>query len=657
MQNLPGYDTAPISVGPWGGQNGAVWNDGLYSGIRQLIIIHGVGIDSIQIEYDMNGSSVWSTKHGGNGGTKTDKVKFDYPEEYLTSIHGHYGSLNDWSPVFVRSITFGTNKKTYGPFGIEHGTFFSLPTNGIKIVGFHGRSGWYIDAIGAHLKPLKQTTHYTTHGNPQTQVVSRTTQSGYSIIQGSLGNQYDVVLALKQKEHAPMQHMDFPPRPVTHVQPLTLGKKSPEFSRQSSSSSSGESSDAGTPRVAKLPHRVPTKVDGPVTYGPWGGNGGTTFEDGMYKGIKHIKISRNVGLVSIRVLYVDHNGHDVWGDRQGGTGGFLRDKVFFDYPYEILTYITGYYGPAMIKGPVVIKSITFHTTKTKHGPFGEEQGTKFSTNLREGKIVGFHGRKGLYIDAIGVHVLEGKVIPPLRPQTPAVAGTMAALAGPGTAAAIENAAATVGCNPMAFAGHRTAAATPPKKLQATITDADNKLVLEKRGPATEAPWGIMKEPVPCEAGPWGGDGGKPWDDGVFSGIRQIYLTRHDAINSVQIEYDRNGQSVWSAKHGGNGGSTTHPIKLDYPNEVLTCISGYASPLCKDGNSKIIRSLTFYTTRGKYGPFGEEVGTFFTSVKTEGKIIGFHGRSGSYLDAIGVHMQHWLGNQKAQSRPIFKMFSG
>ncbi|KAL9673167.1 hypothetical protein QQ045_029421 [Rhodiola kirilowii] len=630
MQNLPGYyDTAPISVGPWGGQNGAVWNDGLYSGIRQLIIIHSVGIDSIQIEYDMNGSSVWSAKRGGNGGTKTDKVKFDYPEEYVTSIHGHYGSLNEWSTVFVRSITFGTNKKTYGPFGIEHGTFFSLPsTNGNKIVGFHGRIGWYIDAIGAHLKPLKQTTH----GNPQTQVVSRTTQSGYSIIQGSLGNQYDVVLALKQKEHAPMQHMDFPPWPVTHVQP-----------RQSSSFSSGESSDAGTSRsVAKL---LPTKVDGSVTYGPWGGSGGSVFEDAMYKGIKHIKISRNVGLFSIRVLYVDHNGHDVWGDRQGGTGGFLRDNVFFDYPYEILTYITGYYGPAMIKGPVVIKSITFHTTKTKHGPFGEEQGTKFSTNLREGKIVGFHGRKGLYIDAIGVHVLEEKVTP------------MAALAGPGNATAIANAAATVGCNPMAFAGHRTFVATPPKKPQAAVTDADNKLVLAKRGPATEASWGIMKEPVPCEVGPWGGDGGRPWDDGVFSGIRQIYLTRNDAINSVQIEYDRNGQSVWSAKHGGNGGSTTHPIKLDYPNEVLTCISGYASPLCKDGNSKIIRSLTFYTTRGKYGPFGEEVGTFFTSVKTRGKIVGFHGRSGSYLDAIGVHMQHWLGNQKAQSRPIFKMFSG
>lgn len=67
-------------------------------------------------------------------------------------------------------------------------------------------------------------------------------------------------------------------------------------------------------------------------------------------------------------------------------------------------------GPTMIMGPSVIKSLTFHTTKGKHGPYGDEEGEFFSTKLKEGSmIVGFHGRKGLFLDAIGVHVLEGKV--------------------------------------------------------------------------------------------------------------------------------------------------------------------------------------------------------------------------------------------------------
>lgn len=89
-------------------------------------------------------------------------------------------------------------------------------------------------------------------------------------------------------------------------------------------------------------------------------------------------------------------------------------QIVFDYPSEVLTHITGYYGPTMVMGPNVIQSLTFHTTKSYYGPYGEEQGQTFSSNLKEGKIVGFHGRKGLFLDAIGVHVLEGKVLPKIH---------------------------------------------------------------------------------------------------------------------------------------------------------------------------------------------------------------------------------------------------
>lgn len=70
---------------------------------------------------------------------------------------------------------------------------------------------------------------------------------------------------------------------------------------------------------------------------------------------------------------------------------------------------------------------------------------------------------------------------------------------------------------------------------------------------------IIKVPAPHGTGPWGGDGGKPWDDGVFTGIKQIILTRAQAICSIEIEYDRNGQSVWSINHGGTGGQMTHKV--------------------------------------------------------------------------------------------------
>lgn len=89
----------------------------------------------------------------------------------------------------------------------------------------------------------------------------------------------------------------------------------------------------------------------------------------------------------------------------------------FDYPYEILTHITGFCGSTMISS-TIIKSLTFHTTKGKYGPYGEEHGVPFTSDMKEGMIVGFHGRKGLFLDAIGVHVKEGKVSPQVRPLLP-----------------------------------------------------------------------------------------------------------------------------------------------------------------------------------------------------------------------------------------------
>lgn len=79
----------------------------------------------------------------------------------------------------------------------------------------------------------------------------------------------------------------------------------------------------------------------------------------------------------------------------------------------------------------------------------------------------------------------------------------------------------------------------------------------------------VKDPAPYGPGPWGGEGGKPWDDGVFTGIKQIILTITDAICCIEIEYDRNGQSVWSVKHGGSGGQTANRVRHIDIN-ILVC---------------------------------------------------------------------------------------
>lgn len=74
LQSLSSEKKRPIVVGPWGGPGGSRWDDGVYTGIKQVVVVHGAGIVSVQFEYDQKGCSVWSEKHGGDGGTRIDKV-------------------------------------------------------------------------------------------------------------------------------------------------------------------------------------------------------------------------------------------------------------------------------------------------------------------------------------------------------------------------------------------------------------------------------------------------------------------------------------------------------------------------------------------------------------------------------------------------------
>lgn len=73
-QNSEGSTKKIISVGPWGGKDSLLWDDGVFSAVRKVVVAHGFGIHYIQIEYDKNGSSIWSDKHGGVLAYRLNKV-------------------------------------------------------------------------------------------------------------------------------------------------------------------------------------------------------------------------------------------------------------------------------------------------------------------------------------------------------------------------------------------------------------------------------------------------------------------------------------------------------------------------------------------------------------------------------------------------------
>nr|XP_043614492.1 jacalin-related lectin 19-like [Erigeron canadensis] len=137
-----------IPLGPWGGNGGNSWDDGVHSGIRDITLVYSSCIDSIRVTYDSNGKPFAAKKHGGMGGTKSAQIKLKYPEEFLISVSGHCSPVVYGCGPVVRALTFKSNKRTFGPFGVEEGTPFSFLTNESHIVGFYGKSGWFLDSLG-----------------------------------------------------------------------------------------------------------------------------------------------------------------------------------------------------------------------------------------------------------------------------------------------------------------------------------------------------------------------------------------------------------------------------------------------------------------------------------------------------------------------------
>lgn len=95
---------------------------------------------------------------------------------------------------------------------------------------------------------------------------------------------------------------------------------------------------------------------------------------------------------------------------------FLTDhrlQIKLDFPYEFLIGVSGWCLPAALGGASVIRSLTFRTSRgTVHGPFGAlGEGTPFEYLMEGGAVVGFSGRSGWHLDAVGLHVAA------LRPET------------------------------------------------------------------------------------------------------------------------------------------------------------------------------------------------------------------------------------------------
>ncbi|KAK1288099.1 hypothetical protein QJS10_CPB19g01169 [Acorus calamus] len=141
-----------IGVGQFGGNGGDAFDFSNSNAITEVIVRSGEAIDSLMFKYYHDGIISWSPNLGGEGGSPNQVFALEYPNEFLTRIEGHYSPFGNVAQL-IRSLTFYTNMgNKYGPYGVEEGTYFDIPTKGAEIVGFFGRSGGLLDAIGVYLR-------------------------------------------------------------------------------------------------------------------------------------------------------------------------------------------------------------------------------------------------------------------------------------------------------------------------------------------------------------------------------------------------------------------------------------------------------------------------------------------------------------------------
>ncbi|CAL9041340.1 unnamed protein product [Musa banksii] len=139
-------------------------------------------------------------------------------------------------------------------------------------------------------------------------------------------------------------------------------------------------------------------MNGAIKVGAWGGNGGSAFDMGPAYRIISVKIFSGDVIDAVDVTFTSYGKTET--RHFGGSGGTPHEIVLQEGEY--LVGMTGEF--ANYHGVVVVGKLGFSTNKKSYGPFGNTGGTPFSLPIAAGKISGFFGRDGQFLDAIGVYL-------------------------------------------------------------------------------------------------------------------------------------------------------------------------------------------------------------------------------------------------------------
>ncbi|OWM79234.1 hypothetical protein CDL15_Pgr003406 [Punica granatum] len=350
-------------VGPYGGQVGYSFDDGIRTTVRKIVVVVASAIQSITIGYEHNGSLVRSSTYGG---TLADEQ--------------------------------GKAYATYGPFGVGLGKRFSMQLSGGKIVGFYGKGHASLRLIGAHLEPVSHVHPFTNigpFGGEDSDCWDDGKFNGLKRIVITWGWVIDSVSFLYDNDGITAAETRHGGTGGSNFGAVEL-----DYPDEYMASMAGYYVEFDGHIVV----RSLTFQSNRRTYGPFGGEQlkGEHILGllGMLEsGLRQINIRCATIIDSICCIY-DDNGNSVQASTHGGDRG-EPNQIILDHPDEYLTSISGYAGKFLDE--ITIRSLTFQSNKKTHGPFGIREGKHFSFSSNIGKIIGFHGSSSTYLNSIGVH--------------------------------------------------------------------------------------------------------------------------------------------------------------------------------------------------------------------------------------------------------------
>ncbi|KFK23807.1 hypothetical protein AALP_AAs58574U000100, partial [Arabis alpina] len=164
---------------------------------------------------------------------------------------------------------------------------------------------------------------------------------------------------------------------------------------------------------------VPTPVPAPIAPAPApvapapvpakkveakGGNGGAAWDDGAFDDVRKIYVGQGDSGVSFVKFEYDSSKKLVAGDGHGKKSLLGTEEFELDFPKEYIVSVEGYYDKVFGVEADVVTMLKFKTNKRTSQPFGIDSGTQFVLEMKDHKIVGFHGKAGDFVHQVGVHV-------------------------------------------------------------------------------------------------------------------------------------------------------------------------------------------------------------------------------------------------------------